>query len=125
MKQKTSKQKLSKSDQAFLGKHRLEISKAENKPSKYTQDILQFCRGSFDDIQISFLQGFLHSSKIKTKHAAAKAYSEIPVIDTTGRLTKPQFNASRLGNILGDPDDLTYWIWVGYFAGLEVKDEVL
>lgn len=125
MKQKTSNQKLSKSDQAFLTKHRLEISKAENRPTKYTQTVLQFCRGSFDDIQISFLQGFLHSSAIKTKLAAAKAYSEIPVIDTTGRLTKPQQNAFRLETILGEQDALTYWVWVGYFAGLEVKDETV
>lgn len=115
-----SKQKLSKSDQAFLEKHRLEISKAENRPTKYTQAVLQFLRGSFNDIEISFLQGFLHSSKIKTNIAVRKAYSEI--IDTTGEVTKPQQNALRLEGILGEQDSLTYWVWVGYFAGLEVKN---
>lgn len=119
-KQKVTEKTLSKSDQAFLAKHRLEISKAENRPSKYTQAVLQFCRGSFDDIEISFLQGFLHSSKVKTNIAVRKAYSEIP-----GRLTKPQQNAFRMETILGEQDALTYWICVGYFAGLGVKDETL
>lgn len=121
---KTKPKKISKSDQAFLEKHRLEISKAENKPTKYTQDVLQFCRGAYDDIQISFLQGFLHSSKIKTKFEAGKAYAKTPFV-TKGKLPKAHQNALRLEKILGEADPLTYWVWVGYFAGLEVKNETV